>query len=122
MKGKGILVGLYSKFVKASIQKTPMYFSGVLGNCQKSGKIETNNFVEETRKMMQNIKINLKEADAQITDIVKVTVFLNDMKNFSDFNEEYKNFMGDHRPSRSCVAVKELPLQGNVEMEFIAYK
>ena len=44
------------------------------------------------------------------------------MNRFEEFNKLYVEFMGELRPSRSCVAVKELPKGGQVEMEFIAYE
>lgn len=72
--------------------------------------------------MFKNVENNLQLAGIEKQNILKTTVFLTDMGRFEEFNKLYIEFMGELRPSRSCVAVKELPKGGQVEMEFIAYE
>lgn len=72
---------------------------------------------------IKNISEILKAAGSDLGKVVKVTVFLTDMKNFAEVNGEYeKHFGGDGgmRPARSCVAVRELPKGVEVEMECVA--
>ena len=71
--------------------------------------------------MFKNIESSLKKAEIPKNNIVNCHVFLTDMKNYQQFNDLYENFFGEHKPTRSCVAVKELPKGGLVEMDFIAY-
>ena len=72
--------------------------------------------------MFKNVENNLSLAGIARENILKTTIFLTDMNKFEEFNKMYIEFMGDLRPSRSCVAVRELPKGGQVEMEFIAYE
>ncbi len=112
----------YSRFIKAPHNKLPIYFSGVIGNDAKTGLIIAENKTEEMKTLINNLKMNMQSAEVHNYDIVKVTAFLADMNDYKFFNEKYLDFMGDHRPARSCVAVKELPLGANFEIEIIAYK
>jgi 2-iminobutanoate/2-iminopropanoate deaminase len=61
----------------------------------------------------------LEEAGSSLNKIVKVNIFLADMADFADMNKEYEKWI-THKPARSCVAVKELPKGGDVEIEAIA--
>ncbi len=116
-----VVVGPYSRFVRAPVGKTTVYFSGCIGNCPKSGKIEATDFKSEVEAALKNVTSVLEQAETKVEDIVKTTVFLTDMNRYSEFNEIYMKFMGDHRPARSLVEVRALPLQAQIEMEFIAY-
>ena len=122
MKKGSVIVGPYSRFIAAPLNKTPIFFSGVIGNSIKTGKIEAKTKIEEMDTMMENLKMNMEMAEIQKTDIIKVTAFLGSMKDYGFFNEKYLEFMEEHRPTRSCVAVKELPLGANFEIEIVAYK
>ena len=57
----------------------------------------------------------------ELTDVVKTTCFLVDMDAFATFNAAYVEAFGDHRPARSTVAVRELPVGAQVEIEAMAY-
>ncbi|MDD2493382.1 MAG: Rid family hydrolase, partial [Bacilli bacterium] len=54
-------------------------------------------------------------------NVVKTTIFLSDMNNFSIVNEIYAGFFGDHRPARSTIEVSKLPKDSLIEIEFIAH-
>lgn len=88
--------------------------------CDSAGKIlETGTLQEKTALCIQNVRAVLAAAGSDITKVVKTTVFLTDMADFGDMNEEYsKHFT--HKPARSCVAVKQLPKGVPVEIEVVA--
>ena len=69
---------------------------------------------------IRNIHEILKEAGSDLSKVVKMTVFLTDMKNFAEMNREYELHFRNTKPARSCVAVKELPKGVEVEMECVA--
>lgn len=69
---------------------------------------------------IKNIHEILKEAGSDLNKVVKMTVFLTDMKNFAEVNREYELHFRDTKPARSCVAVKELPKGVEIEMECVA--
>lgn len=69
---------------------------------------------------MKNLQAVLEEGGSNLNSVIKTTCFLTDMADFTAFNEVYGSYFGDHKPARSCVAVKELPLNVRVEVEAIA--
>ncbi len=77
---------------------------------------------EQTRQSLTNIQNVLKEADIDLSHVVKTTVFLSDMDNFAEMNEVYAEFFVQPFPARSAVAVKTLPKGALVEIECVAVK
>jgi 2-iminobutanoate/2-iminopropanoate deaminase len=74
---------------------------------------------EKTKACIDALSAVLKSANSSVDKIVKVQIFLTDMKDFAEMNAEYEKWI-THRPARSCVAVKELPKGVNIEIECIA--
>ncbi|KAF7960062.1 hypothetical protein EAE96_001662 [Botrytis aclada] len=74
---------------------------------------------EKTEAVLKNLEEVLVTAKSSLDRIVKVQVFLTDMKDFAEMNEEYEKRI-THKPARSCVAVKELPKGVSIEIECIA--
>ena len=75
---------------------------------------------EQTRRVMENLKSILMEAGTDFSKVVKSTVFLQDIKNFSDFNQVYAEYFPSEPPARSTFQVGALPLGAMVEIEIIA--
>lgn len=75
---------------------------------------------EQTERVMQNLQQVLAAAGLGFADVVKTTVFLQDMAEFAAMNEVYGRFFGAHRPARSTVGVGGLPRGVRVEIEVIA--
>jgi reactive intermediate/imine deaminase len=71
----------------------------------------------EQHRTIQNLSAILQAADSSLEAVFKVNVFLSDMSLFADMNKAYKQYWGDMKPSRTCVAVKQLPLGTDVEIE-----
>lgn len=69
---------------------------------------------------MENIAAILQSEGLSLDNIVKTTIFLADMEQFSIVNEEYSKHLGDHRPARSTVEVSRLPKDVLIEIEVIA--
>jgi 2-iminobutanoate/2-iminopropanoate deaminase len=74
---------------------------------------------EKTRACLEALSAILTEAGSGLNRIVKVQIFLTDMSDFAEMNEEYERMI-KHKPARSCVAVKQLPKNVNIEIECIA--
>ena len=110
-------VGPYSQGVKAG---TIIFTSGQLHIDPENGQMLKGDIQEQTRLCLENVKAILEEGGAKLEDVVKVTIFLTDMAKFSAVNEIYGQYFSNHKPARSCVAVKELPLGGEVEIEAVA--
>ena len=76
--------------------------------------------VEQTQQVFQNISAVLSAAGLELKDVVKTTVFLQDMAEFAAMNEVYAACFNGHAPARSTVEVAKLPLDARVEIECIA--
>ncbi|GMM31891.1 isoleucine biosynthesis protein [Martiniozyma asiatica (nom. inval.)] len=109
-------VGPYSHAVKAN---GFIYVSGQIPYTSEGKPVEGDIKVKAD-KVINNALAILNDAGSQLEKIVKVNVFLADMENFGKFNEVYSTYFSEHKPARSCVAVKQLPLGVEVEMEVIA--
>ena len=92
--------------------------SGQIG-IDDSGLVE--GFAAQLRQVLANLDALLTENDLRRDQLVKVTVFLTDMADYAELNEIYLEFLGEHRPARSAIAVAELPFGAAVEIEAWAY-
>ena len=98
-----------------------IYISGQVGMNPKTGKIIKDSISEETEQVMKNLSSILNEASISFENVVKTTIFLSDMNDFSLVNEVYgKYFDEDTAPARETVQVSKLPLGVNVEISMIA--
>ncbi|MEG2872551.1 RidA family protein [Carnobacterium sp.] len=110
-------IGPYSQAIK--IENT-LYTSGQIPVDPTNGKVISIEITEQAQQVMKNLQAVLEEGGANLNSVIKTTCFLTDMADFAAFNEVYGSYFGDHKPARSCVAVKELPLKVRVEVEAIA--
>jgi len=74
----------------------------------------------QTKQVLENLSAVLKATGADLTDIVKTTVFIKDMSTFQEVNEIYAQYFSTNKPARSCVEVSALPKGALVEIEAIA--
>ncbi len=74
----------------------------------------------QTEQALENLEAVLAEAGADMSDVLKVTVFLDDIDDFEAMNATYETFFDEEPPARSAVAVEELPKGVGVEIEAIA--
>ncbi|MDR1224666.1 MAG: RidA family protein [Tannerella sp.] len=114
-------IGPYSQ----AIRKGDFLFtSGQLGIDPATGDFVEGGVKEQTLQVFKNIRAILSEAGYTMDDVVKTTVFLADMADFSAVNEIYASQFsaGDGFPARSAVAVNTLPKNGRVEIETVAVR
>ncbi|TAQ87899.1 hypothetical protein B7494_g3785 [Chlorociboria aeruginascens] len=110
------IVGPYSQ---AILTPHAIYCSGQLP-ADSSGNLSTSSsMASKTAACIKNLSVILTEAGSSLEKIVKVQIFLTDMKDFTKMNEEYEKWIR-HKPARSCVAVKELPKGASIEIECVA--
>jgi reactive intermediate/imine deaminase len=76
----------------------------------------------QTEQALENIEAVLEEADAGLDDVLKVTVYLDDIDDFDAMNDTYETFFDEDPPARSAVGVDELPKGVGVEIEAIAVR
>jgi 2-iminobutanoate/2-iminopropanoate deaminase len=97
-----------------------LFLSGQMPVDPETNEVVKNDIALQTNQVMKNIKAILEEADLSIGHIVKTTIFLKDMNQFSIVNEEYSKYLGGHRPARTTVEVSRLPKDVQIEIEVIA--
>jgi 2-iminobutanoate/2-iminopropanoate deaminase len=97
-----------------------VYSAGQLGLDAQTGKLVDGGIQEQTRKALQNLSAVLKEAGTDLSNVVKTTVFLKNISDFSAMNEVYSSFFPENAPARSAVEVAALPKGGLVEIEAVA--
>lgn len=112
-------IGPYSQCVEIN---GTYYLSGQVGFDPKTMVLVGDTVAEQCEQIFKNIDAVLLEAGLTLNNIAKASVFLTDMANFTAVNEVYAKAMGDHKPARECVAVKQLPANALVEITVIAVK
>ena len=96
-----------------------LFVSGQLA-LNSSGKLFVGPIEEETRLAMENVSKILAAADMDFSDVVKCTIYVTDIKDFSSVNKIYQSFFAGEYPARETVQVSALPAGGNVEVSCIA--
>lgn len=109
-------IGPYSQGI---IVNNMFYSSGQIP-LKPDGVLLQGDVQEQTDQVMKNVTAVLKEAGTSLENVVKTTVFIKDMNDFSLMNEVYAKYFSSHKPARSCVEVARLPKDVLVEMEVIA--
>jgi reactive intermediate/imine deaminase len=97
-----------------------VFLSGQVGIAPGTMKVVEGGIKEETRQALENIKSTLSAHGYTMDELVKCTVMLADMGEWSTMNEVYKTFFGDHFPARSAFGASGLALNARVEIECIA--
>ncbi len=110
-------IGPYSQ---ATIAGGFLFTAGQIPLDPKSMEIVAGDVVPQTQQVMANLGEVLAQAGVTWKDVVKTTVFLQDMADFPRFNEVYAAVLGEARPARSTVQVAALPRGVSVEVELIA--
>ena len=110
-------IGPYSAAIKTG---EFIFTAGQLGIVPDSGNIIEGGIEQETRQALLNIKNILEETSSSLDLVVKTTVYLRDMSEFTRMNSVYAEFFTENPPARSTVQVAALPKNGAVEIEAIA--
>ena len=97
-----------------------LYISGQICIDPTSGNLKNRDIQEETHQAMQNLKSILYEAGMNFDNVVKTTIFITDMNQFSEINEVYGKYFSCDFPARETVQVSALPKFTNVEISMIA--
>ena len=112
-------IGPYSVAVSTD---SLVFISGQLGLDKETGNLVAGGIQAQTRKALENMQLILESAGLSMENVVKTTVFLLDMGQFSDMNAVYAEFFTNDFPARSAIQVAGLPKNGIVEIEAIAMK
>ena len=112
-------IGPYSQAIRSGKE---LFCSGQVALDPASGALIGDDAAEQARQALKNLGAVLAEAGYDFADVVKTTIFLIDMNDFSAVNDVYATCFGDAKPARSTVAVAALPKGARVEIDAIARK
>jgi len=110
-------IGPYSV---ANIVGNLIYTAGQLGIDRATGDLVEGGIQAQTKMALTNLKYVLEAAGSDLHNVVKTTVFLQDINEFGLMNEVYATFFVENPPARSAVQVAALPKGGAVEIEAVA--
>jgi 2-iminobutanoate/2-iminopropanoate deaminase len=112
-------IGPYNQ---AIVVNDTIYISGQVCIDPVSGNLKNQDIQEETHQVMQNLKAILQEAGMSFNDVVKTTIFITDMNQFSTINEIYGKYFEADFPARETVQVSALPKFVNVEISMVGVR
>jgi 2-iminobutanoate/2-iminopropanoate deaminase len=111
-------IGPYNQAV---FKGNTLFISGQIALDAESMKLNNRSINDETHQVMKNLKNILEEANMNFNDVVKSSIFLSDMSLFKEVNKIYGSYLTPgNEPARETIAVKELPMNVNVEISMIA--
>lgn len=113
-------IGAYNQAV---LTGNMLYVSGQIAINPVNNELELTSIQEETEQVMRNLKAILQAAEMDFENVVKTSIFIKDMKKFSEINQVYsKYFKEETAPARETIEVANLPKFVNVEISLIASK
>lgn len=109
-------------YVQANLMEGFIFCSGQLGIDPKVGKLVNGGVLEEVKQIFKNIEAILLKAGSDMNHILKTTVLLKDIEDFSEVNKIYAEQFSTNLPARTAYQVAALPLNASIEIEVIAVK
>ncbi|MDP7176287.1 MAG: RidA family protein [SAR324 cluster bacterium] len=110
-------VGPYSQAVRCG---NMLFVSGQVPLDPESGELVLNSFAEQCHRVLLNLKIILEAGGSALGNVLKVTIYMQNLAQFNELNEIYSEYFDASKPARACVEVSALPKGVAVEMDAIA--
>lgn len=110
-------IGPYSQCIKHG---NLIFISGQIAINRETNKIISNNILDETKMVMENLKYILEKCNCSFKNVVKCSIFLSDLNLFNDVNKIYSKYFSKPYPARETVEVSKLPKNVNLEISAIA--
>lgn len=113
-------IGPYSQAVQIN---NTLYTSGQIAINPNTGELNTDTITAETQQVMSNLKAVLAAADMHFDDVIKSTIYISNMDDFTAINSVYGSYFNEAiAPARETVEVAKLPKNVNVEISVVAIK
>ena len=109
-------IGTYSQAVKAG---DPVYISGQIPLQPQTMEMVTESFEAQAVQVFENLKAIAEAAGGSLSELVKITVLLSDLKYFAQVNEVMERYFSAPYPARAAFAVKALPKDADIEVEAV---
>lgn len=115
-------IGPYSQAVQKEGTGFLLFISGQIPVDPSTGKMVIGGIEEQTKQVISNLLAILEDSGYRTDDIIKATIFLNDLKDFDIVNNLYMKMFAGKYPARSCIGGLTLPKGALVEIEAVAVK
>ena len=112
-------IGVYSQAIRSG---NTLYLSGQIGLIPETRELAGDDLESQTHQTLRNIQSVLEAAGYTMSNVVKAQVFLDDMNDYSAFNEIYMTYFTSDPPARAVVEVSRIPLDAKVEIMVTATK
>ena len=112
-------IGPYSQAIRVG---NILYLAGQLGIDPKTSQFTGDDFETQARQALENQKAVLTDAGFSLEDVVQCQVFVNDLNNYSAFNEIYKEYFKKDYPARAVLEVSRIPADGLIEIMMVAVR
>ncbi|MDR5658048.1 RidA family protein [Serpentinicella sp. ANB-PHB4] len=110
-------IGPYSQGIKVN---NILFVSGQIPLDPQTMQIISEDIVQQTKQVLNNVEAVLSEAGSSLSNVVKTTIFIKNMDDFDLINDVYSMYFKENKPARSCVEVSRLPKDVKVKIEVIA--
>lgn len=107
-------IGPYSQAIKAG---NLLFISGQIPIDPVTGDLVVTSIEAETKQVLENFKAIVEKANGTLKDVVKTTIFIKNMEQFTTINDIYGQYFTEEPPARACVEVARLPKDVNIEIE-----
>jgi 2-iminobutanoate/2-iminopropanoate deaminase len=97
-----------------------IFVSGQLPMNHQTGEVETGAIEKQTELALRNVEAILKSANSDLNHVLQMTIYISEMELWDRVNEVYKNILGEHKPARAIVPVKDLHFGTKIEIQAIA--
>jgi reactive intermediate/imine deaminase len=111
-------IGTYSQAVRAG---DTLYVSGQIPLDPASGELASRDMEGQIRRVFENLKAIIEAAGADLSQVVKLNVYLTDLKHFALVNQVMAQFFSEPYPARAAIGVAALPRGARVEMDCVAF-
>jgi 2-iminobutanoate/2-iminopropanoate deaminase len=108
-------------YSQAVIHENMIYISGQGAVDPATNRLETGTIEKEAKLALENIRIIMEEAGSSMDKILKISVFLSDIRNYGRFNDVYRKYFSEPMPARTCVEVDKLPFGLCIEIDAVGY-
>ena len=110
-------VGPYSQAIAC---ENILFISGQISIDPDSGEVVITSFAEQCHRILLNLKLILEAGGSSLNHVLKITIYMKNLKNFNELNEIYSEYFNTSKPARTCIGVNDLPKGVDLEMDAIA--
>jgi len=97
-----------------------IFVSGQLPMNHATGEVETGEIEKQTELALRNVETILMAANSDLNHVLQLTIYVSEMDDWDKVNEVYKQILGEHKPARAIVPVKDLHFGTKIEIQAIA--